>query len=40
MEQLTSTVTQNADNASQANQLAAQAASVAEQGGTVVSREV
>jgi len=40
MEQLTSTVIQNADNASQANQLAAQAAQVAEQGGTVVSRVV
>jgi methyl-accepting chemotaxis protein len=40
MEQLTSTVTHNADNASQANQLAAQAASVAEQGGTAVSRVV
>jgi methyl-accepting chemotaxis protein len=40
MEQLTSTVTQNADNASQANQLAAQAAEVAAQGGAVVSRVV
>jgi len=40
MEQLTSTVTQNAENASQANQLAAQAAHVAEQGGAVVSRVV
>jgi methyl-accepting chemotaxis protein len=40
MGQLTSTVTLNADNASQANQLAAQAAHVAEQGGIVVSRVV
>jgi len=40
MEQLTSTVIQNADNASQANQLAARAAQLAEQGGTVVSRVV
>jgi methyl-accepting chemotaxis protein len=40
MEQLTSTVTHNADNASQANQLAAQAALVAEQGGAAVSRVV
>jgi methyl-accepting chemotaxis protein len=40
MEQLTATVTQNADNAHQANQLAVQAAQVAEQGGSVVSRVV
>ena len=40
MEQLTSTVTQNADNAHQANQVVAQAVEVAEQGGAVVSRVV
>jgi methyl-accepting chemotaxis protein len=40
MEQLTSTVTQNADNARQANQLAVQAVQVAEQGGSVVARVV
>jgi methyl-accepting chemotaxis protein len=40
MEQLTSTVRQNADNARQANQLAQGAASVAVQGGEVVSQVV
>ncbi|MGF6779334.1 methyl-accepting chemotaxis protein [Paraburkholderia sp. GAS334] len=40
MEQLTSTVTQNAENAREANQLAAQAANVAELGGAAVSRVV
>ena len=40
MEQLTSVVTQNADNAGQANQLATRAAQAAEQGGVVVSRVV
>jgi len=37
MEELTSTVKQNADNARQANQLAANAAEVAQRGGAVVS---
>ncbi|MBV7539112.1 MCP four helix bundle domain-containing protein [Duganella sp. sic0402] len=37
MEELTSTVKQNADNARQANQLAANAADVAQRGGAVVS---
>ncbi len=40
MEELTSTVRQNADHAVQANQLAAGAASVAEQGGQVVGQVV
>jgi methyl-accepting chemotaxis protein len=40
MEELTSTVKQNADNARQANQLAVSASSVAEKGGTVVSQVV
>jgi methyl-accepting chemotaxis protein len=40
MEQLTSSVTLNADNASEANQLAANAAEVATQGGAAVSRVV
>ena len=40
MEQLTSSVTLNADNASEANQLAANAAEVAAQGGAAVSRVV
>ncbi len=40
MEQLTTTVRQNADNASQANALAAGAQSVAEQGGEVVGQVV
>ena len=40
MEQLTSTVTQNADNAVQANQLVMSASAVAEQGGQVVSKVV
>ena len=40
MEELTSTVKQNADNASQANQLAVTASSVAEKGGSVVSQVV
>lgn len=40
MEQMTSTVNQNADNAKQANQLAAGARDQAEQGGEVVSRAV
>ncbi|MGE3539895.1 MAG: methyl-accepting chemotaxis protein [Candidatus Tectimicrobiota bacterium] len=40
MEQMTSTVKQNADNARQANQLAADARSQAEQGGLVVSQAV
>jgi methyl-accepting chemotaxis protein len=40
MEQLTSTVRNNADNAQQANQLAANARAKAEQGGEVVSRAV
>jgi methyl-accepting chemotaxis protein len=40
MEQLTSTVKQNADNASQANQLALSASDVAVKGGMVVSQVV
>jgi methyl-accepting chemotaxis protein len=40
MEQMTSTVKQNADNASQASQLAMAARNHAEQGGAVVSRAV
>jgi methyl-accepting chemotaxis protein len=40
MEELTSTVKQNADNARQANQLAGAAASVARKGGSVVSEVV
>ncbi|TXC79070.1 methyl-accepting chemotaxis protein [Paraburkholderia azotifigens] len=40
MEQLTCTVAENADNASQAHQIAAQAALAAEQGEAVVSRVV
>ena len=40
MEQLTSTVKQNADNASQANQLAMSASGVAVKGGQVVSQVV
>ena len=40
MEELTSTVKQNADNASQANQLAASARTQAEQGGEVVGNAV
>ncbi len=40
MEELTTTVQQNADNAKQANQLALGASGVAEKGGTVVSRVV
>jgi methyl-accepting chemotaxis protein len=40
MEQMTSTVRQNADNASQANQLARAARDQAEQGGAVVTRAV
>jgi methyl-accepting chemotaxis protein len=40
MEELTSTVKQNADNAHQANQLAATASSVAMKGGAVVSQVV
>jgi aerotaxis receptor len=40
MEEMTSTVKQNADNARQANQLAANARNQAEQGGAVVSRAV
>ena len=40
MEELTSTVKQNADNARQANQLAVTASSVAEKGGSVVSQVV
>ena len=40
MEELTSTVKQNADNARQANQLAASASTVAEKGGVVVSQVV
>ncbi len=40
MEQITSTVKNNADNSSQANQLAAAAGSVAQKGGEVVSRAV
>jgi methyl-accepting chemotaxis protein len=40
MEELTSTVRQNADHAVQANQLAASAANVAEQGGQVVGQVV
>ncbi len=40
MEEMTSTVKQNADNAAQANQLAAAARAQAEKGGTVVSEAV
>jgi methyl-accepting chemotaxis protein len=40
MEELTSTVKQNADNAKQANQLAVAASDVAERGGAVVSQVV
>ncbi len=40
MEELASTVRQNADNASQANQLAASASEVAERGGAAVSEVV
>jgi methyl-accepting chemotaxis protein len=40
MEEITSTVKQNADNAYQANQLAANARTQAEQGGAVVSKAV
>jgi methyl-accepting chemotaxis protein len=40
MEQITSTVKNNADNSSQANQLAAAAGAVAQKGGEVVSRAV
>jgi methyl-accepting chemotaxis protein len=40
MEELTSTVTQNADNAVQANQLVQSASEVAERGGKVVSQVV
>jgi methyl-accepting chemotaxis protein len=40
MEELTSTVKQNADNAREANQLAASASEVARKGGTVVSQVV
>ena len=40
MEELTSTVAQNADNARQANQLAASASSVAQHGGEVVSQVI
>ena len=40
MEELTSTVRQNADNARQANQLALTASSVAVKGGDVVSQVV
>src|SRR6185503_14610140 len=40
MEELTSTVRQNADNARQANQLAVSASSVAVDGGTVVGKVV
>ena len=40
MEEITSTVKQNADNAHQANQLAANARTQAEQGGAVVSKAV
>ena len=40
MRALTGTVQQNADNARQANQLAAQASNVAEQGGSVVARVI
>ena len=40
MRELTDTVQQNADNARQANQLAARASDVAEQGGTVVARVI
>src|ERR1700712_5158293 len=40
MEQLTSTVKQNADNARQANQLAVSASAVAVKGGSVVSQVV
>ncbi len=40
MEEMTSTVKQNADNASQANQLAAAARSQAEQGGVIVGKAI
>jgi methyl-accepting chemotaxis protein len=40
MEELTSTVKQNADNARQANRLAVMASDVAVKGGTVVSQVV
>jgi methyl-accepting chemotaxis protein len=40
MEELTSTVKQNADNARQANQLAVMASDVVVKGGTVVSQVV
>jgi methyl-accepting chemotaxis protein len=40
MEELTSTVKQNADNARQANQLAVAASAIAERGGAVVSQVV
>ena len=40
MESLTATVRQNADNANQANQLAASASTVAQQGGAVVAQVV
>jgi hypothetical protein len=40
MEEMTSTVKQNADNAAQANQLAAAARAQAEKGGEVVSEAV
>jgi methyl-accepting chemotaxis protein len=40
MEELTSTVKQNSDNARQANQLAVSASGIAEQGGTVVQNVV
>ncbi|MCA9471540.1 MAG: methyl-accepting chemotaxis protein [Nitrospirales bacterium] len=40
MEEMTSTIKQNADNAKQANQLAAAAREVAEKGGTVTSNAV
>jgi methyl-accepting chemotaxis protein len=40
MEQMTATVKQNADNAKQANQLAAQARETAEKGGTMVRKAV
>ncbi|MEJ0008911.1 MAG: methyl-accepting chemotaxis protein [Steroidobacteraceae bacterium] len=40
MEQMTSTVKQNADNASQANQLAVAARNQAEKGGTIVGKAV
>jgi methyl-accepting chemotaxis protein len=40
MEEMTSTVRQNADNARQANQLAATASQIAKQGGEIVGRVV